>query len=221
MKRLLTALVILALGVTASAQRMPQRFGGGGGREPVRRYNDRPGRGYGYGYGLGGELEFGFGVNYFTGHEHDGITVERPDRIGVFGEYRMDIGGYADIGIQLSTTFGKGTVLTSLTEQKAWYWQGASLAVADFNLIPYSGFNPYVGFGIGPGFGFEKIIDPKETEWTHALVLAPRVGIELFECFRMSVQYHWYVNDPGKYSHFCFGLSWAFEPGMGRRPFGR
>jgi opacity protein-like surface antigen len=223
MKRILTALVILALGMTAYAQRMPQRFGGGGGREPIRRYDDRPGRGYGYGFGVGGVLEVGFSVNYFTGGKSEGAEIDRPDRIGVFGEYRMDLGGYADIGMQLSTTFGKGSVLTPLTEDKAWYWQGASLVVADFNLLPYSGFNPFVGCGVGPGFGFQKITttNPKETEWTHALVLAPRVGIELFECFRMSVQYQWYLNDPGKFSHFSFGLSWAFEPGMGRRPFGR
>ena len=219
MKRILITLAILALGTTGFAQRTPNRFGG---REPIRHYGDRPGRGFGY--DIGSELEFGFCVNYFTGREFDGVKTERPDRIGLFGEYRMDLGGYMDMGMQLSTTFGKGTILTGdSVQQKAWYWQGASLLVADFNLMPYSGFNPFVGFGLGPGFGFEKITsEPKGSEWTHALVLAPRVGVELFECFRMSVQYQWYLNDPGKYSHFSFGLSWAFEPGMGgRRPFGR
>ena len=62
----------------------------------------------------------------------------------------------------------------------------------------------------------------KENEWTHSLVLAPRVGVELFECLRMSVQYNWYTNDSPKFSNVAFGLSWTFQPGMrGRGPMRR
>ena len=108
---------------------------------------------------------------------------------------------------------------TDITSPDMWYWQGAPLVVMDFNLLPYSGFNPYIGLGIGPGFGFEKDTINKEGNWTHALVLSPRAGIELFEHLRMSVQYQWYLNGSYTFSHFAFGLSWAFQPGMrGARP---
>ena len=214
MKKALTILVALALGMTAFAQYGPNRPGGMGngfGNRP----GGRPGRGY---YGFGGELEVGFSVNNFTKWSKDGVTVDRPDRIGVFGEYRMDLGGYMDMGIQLSTTFGKGTILHDVFADDARYWQGAALLVTDFNLLPYSGFNPYVGIGIGPGFGYEKNKVTDYSDWTHALVLGPRVGVELFECLRMSVQYQWYLNDSNTFSHFAFGLSWAFDPSTsGRR----
>ena len=215
MKKIVITLIALALGMTAFAQFGPSRPGGG----MSRGYSSsRPGRGYGY--AIDGELEVGFSVNYFTGHGVGDLAIDRSDHFGIFGEYRMDMGGFVDIGMQLSTTFGKGTITWQNplpATDKAMFWQGACLMVADFNLIPYSGFNPFAGFGIGPGFGFQGKNDVTgPSEWTHALVLAPRAGVELFECFRMTVQYQWYLNDPGRFSHFSFGLSWAFEPGMGR-----
>ena len=209
MKRILTLLFALAIGMTASAQFGPGRYGGMG-----HGYGGRPGPRYGY--GMGGELEIGFSVNDFTGRESGGVKAVRPDRIGIFGEYRMDMGAYFDMGMQLSTTFGKGTLQTYGFQDNAWFWQGSALVMADINMIPYTAFNPYVGFGIGPGFGYAKDKDRREGEWTHSLVLAPRVGVELFECLRMSVQYNWYMNDSPKFSHIAFGLSWAFQPGMRR-----
>ena len=213
MKKALTILLALALGMTAFAQYGPNRPGGGMGNGYGSRPGGRPGRGYGYGFG--GELEVGFSVNNFTKWSKDGVTVDRPDRIGVFGEYRMDLGGYMDMGIQMSTTFGKGTILYDIFADDARYWQGAALLVTDFNLMPYYAFDPFIGIGIGPGFGYEKNKATETTEWTHALVLNPRVGVELFDCLRMSVQYQWYLNDSNKFSHIAFGLSWAFNPAMG------
>jgi hypothetical protein len=46
-------------------------------------------------------------------------------------------------------------------------------------------------------------------------VLSPRAGVELFECLRMSAQYQWYLNNAFTFSHWSFGLSWAFGTGMG------
>ena len=244
MKRILVTLFALALGIVAFAQYGPTRPGGGGGLG--RGYSSRPSRGYGYGYSITGEAEVGFSVNTFSLNRKSDVarSVERPDRIGVFGEYRMDLGGFFDLGIQLNTTLGKGnicwpeSILTEETQEgeetkivpaykhDAWYWQGAALVVSDFNLLPYSGFNPYIGIGIGPGFGYEKDKNTDKSEWTQALVLEPRVGIELFETLRVGVQYHWFLNDSDKFSNFAFCLSWAIDPGMmggggGRRPMRR
>ena len=41
------------------------------------------------------------------------LSSERPDRVGVFGEYRMDLGAYMDMGMQLSTTFVPRVVTVS------------------------------------------------------------------------------------------------------------
>jgi hypothetical protein len=53
-------------------------------------------------------------------------------------------------------------------------------------------------------------------EWTQALVIDPRAGIELFECLRLSVHYQWYLNHWSRFSHGGIAVSWAFGPGMGR-----
>ena len=95
---------------------------------------------------------------------------------------------------------------------------GTPLVVTDFNLFPYSGFNPYFGLGVGPGFGYEKSEFADTGEWTQALVLSPRAGVELFECLRISVHYQWYLSKASTFSHIGFGISWAFNTGGGGRP---
>lgn len=211
MKRLLTTLVALAIGMTAFAQYGYGRYGGPG---YGRGAGYRPGPGYGY--LQDSAFEFGITLNHFTTREKNGLKAYRPDRVGFFAEYRVDVDPFVDMGLQLSTTFGQGSMDTAITSPDMWYWQGAPLVVMDFNLLPYSGFNPYVGIGIGPGFGYERDTIVKEGSWTHALVISPRAGIELFEHLRMSVQYQWYLSGSYTFSHVAFGLSWAFG-GMDRR----
>jgi hypothetical protein len=213
MKRMLITLLALAIGMTAFAQFGPGRggYGGFGGRSYGPSAGYRPGPGY---YMQEGALEFGITLNHFS---KAGDTF-RPDRLGIFGEYRVDVSPFVDMGLQLSTTFGKGSYSTAEEPYgpDIRFWQGAPLVVTDINLLPYSGFNPYFGLGIGPGFGYMKSAFADKGEWTQALVLSPRAGIELFECLRMSIQYQWYLNNWSRYSHWGFGISWAFGPGMGR-----
>ena len=208
---MLTTLLALALGMSAFAQYGPRHYGGPGyGRGSAYRPGPR------YGYFQDSAFEFGVTLNHFTTWEKDGLTAYRPDRIGFYGEYRVDIDPFMDMGLQLSTTFGKGSQDNQITSPDMWYWQGAPLFVMDFKLLPYSGFNPYAGIGIGPGFGYERDTFTKEGNWTHALVISPRAGIELFETLRLSVQYQWYLNGSYTFSHVSFGLSLAFQPGTGR-----
>ena len=212
MKKALTILVALALGMTAFAQYGPGRPAGGrGGSFGPGPGGHRPG--YGYGYFDNSVFEVGITLNHFRQKE-----AERPDRVGFFGEYRVYLGPYVDMGLQLSTTFGRGiSYLYDGIGGDTRFWQGAPLVMTDINLLPYGGFNPYVGIGIGPGFGYERYVNAQHGDWTQSLVISPRAGIELFERLRMSVQYQWYLNGGGKYSNVAFGLSWAFSGGMGGR----
>ena len=220
MRKILITLAALALALTASAQ--PGNRPGGG--RPV----GGPGGGYGHSYTSGGSyrprpggyymddgtLEFGVSINYFN----NARDYYRPSKLGFFGEYRVDVSPVVDLGVQLYTTFGKGSYSTNGEPYGPdfSFWQGVPLVVTDINLMPYSGFNPYVGIGIGPGFGWMKSEFADKGDWTQSLVLNPRAGIELFECLRMSIMYQWYLNDWARYSHFGLGISWAFGPGMGR-----
>jgi hypothetical protein len=159
-------------------------------------------------------------LNHFN---RNGNTY-RPDRLGYFGEYRVKINPVVDMGLQLSTTFGKGSYTTSGEPYgpDARFWQGTPLVVTDFNLFPYSGFNPYFGLGVGPGFGYEKSEFADKGEWTQSIVLSPRAGVELFECLRISVHYQWYLSNASTFSHIGFGISWAFNTGgRGGRPMRR
>ena len=177
MKRTLITLVALAVGMTAFAQYGPRGGYGSYGRS----YGGGHRPGYGY-YFQDGAFELGIMFNHFS---KAGDTF-RPDRLGFFGEYRVKVNPVVDMGLQLSTTFGKGSY-TSAGEPygpDARFWQGAPLVVTDFNLLPYSGFNPYFGLGVGPGFGYEKSEFADKGLWTQALVLSPRAGVELFECLR-------------------------------------
>ena len=226
MKRILVCLVALAIGMTASAQynggRYGDRYGRPGGYSHgygPNSYRPRPG-GYGYGYLHDSAFEVGIMFNHFS---KAGNTY-RPDRIGLFGEYRMDINPVVDMGLQLSTTFGRGSYSTTGEPYgpDVRFWQGAPLVVTDFNLFPYSGFNPYFGLGVGPGFGYEKSEFADKGEWTQAIVLSPRCGFELFECLRISVHYQWYLSNWSTFSHIGFGISWAFNTmGHGGRPMRR
>ena len=216
MKRLLITLVALALGMTAFAQYGPGHHGSYG---PGYGSSYRPSYGPRFGYLGDGDFEFGLTLNHFTTGEKDGYKAFRPDRIGFFGEYRVDLSPVMDIGLQLSTTFGKGSLESAADPYgpDMWYWQGAPLVVTDINRLPYTGFNPYIGLGVGPGFGYEKNIFDNTHSWTQALVISPRAGLELFEHLRLSVQYQWYLNGAFTYSHVSFGFSWAFQPmGYGR-----
>ena len=211
MKRALITLVALAVGMTAFAQYGPGRPGGG--------------RGYGYNHGGGGYrpsryyMDGAFEVGIMFNHFNRNGNTYRPDRLGYFGEYRVKINPVVDMGLQLSTTFGKGSYTTSGEPYgpDARFWQGTPLVVTDFNLFPYSGFNPYFGLGVGPGFGYEKSEFADTGEWTQALVLSPRAGVELFECLRISVHYQWYLSKASTFSHIGFGISWAFNTGGGGR----
>lgn len=221
MKRALITLVALAIGMTAFAQYGPVRGGYYG-----RSYGPTPGYRPGGYYMRDGAFEVGITLNHFTTAEKNGIKAFRPDRVGLFAEYRVDVSPFVDMGLQLSTTFGKGSLIHDPVNpygDDMWYWQGAPLVVTDVNLLPYSGFNPYFGIGIGPGFGYAKNLVAGTHDWTQALVISPRAGVELFECLRMSVQYQWYLSNARTFSHVSFGLSWAFGPGMGggRRPIRR
>lgn len=222
MKRALITLVALAIGMTAFAQYGPGRPGSHGGSYG---HNYRPG-GYrpSYGYMQDGVFEIGITLNHFTTAEKNGYKAFRPDRVGFYGEYRVNVSPMMDMGLQLSTTFGKGSLDSAYDPYgpDMRYWQGAPLIVTDFNLLPYSGFNPYFGLGIGPGFGYEKNLFTGVHDWTQALVISPRAGVELFERLRMSVQYQWYLSGAYTFSHVSFGIGWSFG-GMrgGRRPMWR
>jgi hypothetical protein len=216
MKRALITLLALAVGMTAFAQYGPGRPGGG--------------RGYGYNHGGGGYrpsryyMDGAFEVGIMFNHFNRNGNTYRPDRLGYFGEYRVKINPIVDMGLQLSTTFGKGSYTTSGEPYgpDARFWQGTPLVVTDFNLFPYSGFNPYFGLGVGPGFGYEKSEFSDKGLWTQALVLSPRAGVELFECLRISVHYQWYLSKASTFSHIGFGISWAFNTGgRGGRPMRR
>ena len=157
------------------------------------------------------EVEIGGTLNYFLGNKVDQVYYKRPMRPGIVMEYRYNIGSHLDLGVQLSSTFGKGKKVGTGYTDDAWFLQAAPLAVANFNLLPERGFNPFIGVGVGPGFGYESNKITRVSSWNTSLVVAPHAGVELFEHLRLSVQYNWYMKTGNRFSNVAFGLSWVFS----------
>ena len=205
MKRILTLLLVLATGWSAMAQYGPRYA-------PARR-----------GPASWSNLELGFSLNNFTGELRPGEGAghtQRPDRFGFFGEYRVDMTEFMDIGLQLFTTMGRGTVYGGsgygITHDD-WFWQGAALLVVDYNVFPFSSLCPYLGIGVGPGMGYDRNKTEDVSGWTHALVISPRAGVELFDHLRLAVQYQAYLNGAQHFSNIGLCLSWSFDPALSFR----
>ena len=63
------------------------------------------------------------------------------------------------------------------------------MAVADFNLFPGKMVNPFIGFGLGPGFGMHNNTLDHLWDGQFLIYADARLGIELFRHLRLSVDY--------------------------------
>ena len=121
------------------------------------------------------------------------------------------------VGVDIVKEYGKDQIYFRLSDVAVGHPDGDTFRVTFFDDVLATG-----GTALGIAEGLEKNTVAKWSEWTQALVISPRAGVELFECLRMSVQYQWYLNNAYTFSHVSFGISWAFHTmGGGRRPMRR
>lgn len=132
--------------------------------------------------------KFELGVNYSP--TNFAVSDGGPDmlyKFGAYGEYRWILGNHFDAGARLD---GKlGPVGPTYMNDNALAISGVLLAVADLNLFPGKTVNPFIGIGLGPGFGMHN--DTMDHLWGGNFIIyaQARLGLELFRHLRLSVDY--------------------------------
>ena len=140
-------------------------------------------------YGQTGGHKGEVGINY-SPEENYALAEDIPNmlyKFGAYGEYRWILGKHFEAGARLDAKVGP--IGPSDFTDNALAISGDLLAVADFNLFPGKAVNPFIGLGLGPGFGMHN--DTLDHLWGGQFLIYAnaRVGIELFRHLRLSVDY--------------------------------
>ena len=113
-------------------------------------------------------------------------------KFGAYGEYRWLLGKHFDVAARLDAKAGPIGYYEKWNKKTRYYGfsiSGDVLAVADFNLFPGKAVNPYIGLGLGPGFGMHNDTLDHLFAGRFYIYTDLRVGLELFRHLRISVDY--------------------------------
>ena len=129
--------------------------------------------------------------------------------VGVYGEYRWSLGRHFDAGARLDAQGGR-LVISDSFNPDPWTISTDILAVADFNLFPGKTVNPYLGIGVGPGFGMHN--NTWDYLWAGSfLAMADaRIGMELFQHLRVAVDVKTPVFGDPRYTYLYLNIGWVF-----------
>ena len=129
--------------------------------------------------------------------------------VGVYGEYRWSLGRHFDAGARLDVQ--GGTVSSGSSIANPWAISTDLLAVADFNLFPGKTVNPYLGIGVGPGFGMYNNTTLDNLWAGSFLAMADaRLGLELFQHLRVAVDVKTPVFGNPRFTYLCINVGWVF-----------
>lgn len=128
---------------------------------------------------------------------------------GVYGEYRWSIGRHFDAGARLDAQGGT-MVISDAYNVNPFVISTDLLAVADFNLFPGKTVNPFLGIGVGPGFGMHN--NTLDLLWAGSfLAMADaRLGLELFQHLRVAVDVKTPVFGDQRFTYICLNIGWGF-----------
>ena len=163
-------------------------------------------------YGQTGGHKVEVGINYSPKENFassDGIP-NMLYKFGAYGEYRWSLGKHFEAGVRLDAK--AGPIGPRNFNDNALAVSGDLLAVADFNLFPGKTVNPFIGLGLGPGFGMHN--DTLDNLWGGQFLIYAdaRVGIELFRHLRLSVDYSlpaWWSHGE-IYTTLNVNIGWVF-----------
>ncbi len=138
-------------------------------------------------YAQTGKVEVG--INY-SPKQNFAAADDIPNmlyKFGAYGEYRWTLGKHFEAGARLDAK--AGPIGLSLKDNNALAISGDLLAIADFIFSPGKTVNPFIGLGLGPGFGMHNDTLDHLWEGQFLIYADARVGIELFRHLRLSVDY--------------------------------
>ncbi|MBR5905768.1 MAG: hypothetical protein IKZ51_04860 [Bacteroidales bacterium] len=162
---------------------------------------------------LSAQNKFEIGVNYSPRQNLMSVD-DGPNmlyKFGAYGEYRWDLSKHFVAGARLDAKVGP--LSPYLINDDAIAISGDLLAVIDFNLFPGKTVNPYIGFGLGPGFGMDNNTFDHLFGGTFLVYADARLGIELFRHLRLSVDYslpYWRGSFPAIFTTLNANIGWVF-----------
>ena len=134
------------------------------------------------------------GVN-FAPRENLAAADDIPNMLykyGAYGEYRWVLGKFFDFAAHLDAKAGPIGYYEKWNKKTSYYGfsiSGDVLAAVDFNLFPDKAINPFIGLGLGPGFGMHNDTLDNLFSGRFYIYTDLRVGLELFRHLRISVDY--------------------------------
>ena len=164
-------------------------------------------------YGQNGGRKVEVGINY-SPKENFAAADDIPNmlyKFGAYGEYRWTLGKHFEAGARLDAKVGP--IGPFLINDNALAISGDLLAVADFNLFPGKTVNPFIGFGLGPGFGMHNNTFDHLWGGKFLIYADARLGIELFRHLRLSVDYslpYWGGSFPEMFTTLNANIGWVF-----------
>ena len=178
---------------------------------------------------LSAQNRFEAGIGYapfFLMTVDDGIGFK--SKYDAYLEWRYDFGKHVDVGAKLDY---KACPISAYEFVIGLLTTGnqhcvSLLVTSDFNFLPGKKINPYIGIGMGPALivnnwttreqvtserpGFDySVIPPVHASTKFALVVSPRLGVELFRHLRISASVDASFDSDIRWP-VCFNLGWAF-----------
>ena len=137
---------------------------------------------------------FEIGVNYAP-YENFSAADDIPNmlyKFGAYGEYRWQWGQHFDVAARIDAKAGPIGYYEKWNKKTSYYGfsiSGDVLAAVDFNLLPDKAVNPFIGLGLGPGFGMHNDTLDNLFSGRFYIYTDLRAGLELFRHLRISVDY--------------------------------
>ena len=150
-------------------------------------------------------------------------SYEVPFKVDVFCEWRHNLGRFFDVGAKLDYKLSPASIMDRYAgfTYKGLQLYGALLAYTDLNLRPLKKVGFFAGLGFGPGMILNDWIlveenNPREGMEPqrgigvpqYYLVIAPRIGIDLFHHLRLSMSVDMALADMRW--PLCLNAGWTF-----------
>lgn len=165
-------------------------------------------------YGQKGGHKIEFGINY-SPKENFIIVEDAPTmlyKFGAYSEFRWALGRHFDTGARLDCKVGPIGPDSYCINDNALAISGDLLAIIDYNILSGKAVNPFIGLGLGPGFGMHNNAVDKSWGGQFLIYADARIGIELFRHLRLSVDFsvpYW----RGEFPYFTTlnaNIGWVF-----------
>ena len=129
-----------------------------------------------------------------------------------FAEWRLGLGRHFDCGAILGYAVGPTDGIAPGVSFKGVGHVVELLAFGDFNILPGKKVNPYLGIAMGPLVDIQKYdYKPEPEVYFCKLSAGPRIGVELFDHLRISVESVFHIF--GGYNigqPICLNVGWTF-----------